>query len=297
MDFLKFTKRISITGIRLWFLILWPISLLSIITHGFPISKLMILSIFAFGILWSFTAFLKEEQKRKSKNRKPQHSLNKIESLIYSIQTNHDSSFPMLFFTISVVAFLSIFTKEADVGLIVPFVFAFIFLFILSFIVLGFSRKYFEKRQLKKGYKIPLYTLLSSVLIFIAILCFVLSILALWFWLIYFFKNHNNETISIFVGLAPIVLFGFIGLMDLFRNTNVLIGIVNKIRFMDKITYPIRKWILGNVKCPKCKRNLKKCNCSFSMASMMSFKVYCENCRKYYIIETGIIDRTLKFKV
>ena len=290
MDFLKFTKRIAITGIILWFSILWPIHLHSIAMRGFPIPKLMILSIFAFGILWSFAAFL-IEQKRKSKNRKPLHSLNKIESLIYSIRTNHDSSFPMLFFTISVVAFLSIFTREPDVRLVVPFAFAFIFLFTLSFIVLGFSRGYFEKRQLKKGYKIPLYTLLSSVLIFIAVLCLVLSILALWFWLIYFFKNRNNEMISAFVGLAPIVLFCFMGLL----YTNILIDIVNKIRFMDRITYPIRKWILGNVKCPKCKGNLKKCNCVFSMASMMSFKVYCEDCKKYYIIESGIIDRTLKF--
>ena len=260
--------------------------------RGFPIPKLMILSIFTFGILWSFAAFL-IEQKRKSKNRKPLHNLNKIESLIYSIQTNHGGSFSMLFFTISIVAFLSIFTREADVRLIVPFASAFIFLFILSFIVLGFSGEYFEKRQLKKGYKMPLYTLLNSVLIFIAVLCFVLSILALWFWLIYFFRNHNNEIMSAFFGLAPIVLFAFIGLF----YTNILIDIVNKIRFMDRITCPIRKWILGNVKCPKCKGNLKKCNYVFSMASMISFKVYCENCKKYYIVETGIIDRTLKFKV
>ncbi len=291
MDFLKFTKRIATTGIILWFSILWPIHLHSIAMHGFPIPKLMILSIFVFGTLWSFAAFLME-QKRKSKNRKSMHNLNKIESLIYSIRTNHDSSFPMLFFTISVVAFLSLFTREPDVRLVVPFTFAFIFLFTLSFIVLGFSREYFEKRKLKKGYKIPLYTLLSSVLIFIAVLCLVLSILALWLWLIHFFENRNNEIISAFVALAPIVLFCFIGLF----YTNILIDIV-KIRFMDRITYPIRKWILDNVKCPKCKGNLKKCNYVFSMVSMMSFKVYCENCKEYCIIETGIIDRTLKFKV
>jgi len=253
----------------------------------------MILSIFVFGILWSFAAFLME-QKRKRKSINSQKflpSLNKIESLIYCIQMHHENSFSMLFFTISVVAFLSIYTREPDVRLVVPFAIAFIFLFTLSFIVLGFSREYFEKRKLKKGYKIPLYTLLSSLLIFIVVLCLVLSILALWLWLIHFFENRNNEIISAFVALAPIVLFCFIGLF----YTNILIDIV-KIRFMDGITYPIRKWILDNVKCPKCKGNLKKCNYVFSMASMISFKVYCENCKEYYIIETEIIDRTLKFK-
>jgi len=294
MDFLKFTKRIAITGIILWFSIQFPLYLYSIAMRGFPIPKLMILSIFVFGILWSFAAFLMEQKrKRKSKQPKSLPSLNKIESLIYCIQMHHENSFSMLFFTISVVAFLSIYIRKPDVRLVVPFAIAFIFLFCLSFIVLEFSGEYFEKRKLKKGYKIPLYTLVSSVLILIVVLCLVLLILALWLWLIHFFETHNNEIISGFLALAPIVLFGFIGLF----RTNILIDIVSKIRFMDRLTYPIRKWILGNVKCPKCKGNLKKCNCVFSMVSMMNFKVYCENCKKYYIVETGIIDRTLKFKV
>lgn len=295
MDFLKITKGIAIKGIILWFLILWPIGILSIVMHGFPIPKLMILNIFAFGILWSFAAFLME-QKRRSKEHKLVHNLNTIESLVYSIRINHDSSFPMLFFTISVIAFLSIFTRESDVRLIVPFTFIFIFLFTLSFVVLGFSRKYFEERRLKKGDKIPLPALLSSVLIFIVILCFILVVLALWLWLIYFFQNRNNEIVAALIGLVPIILLVFIAFKDFYGNTKILIGIVNKVRFMNRITYPIRKWILNNIKCPRCKGNLKKCDCVFSMTSMMSFKVYCENCKKYYIIETGIIDRTIKFK-
>ena len=77
---------------------------------------------------------------------------------------------------------------------------------------------------------------------------------------------------------------------------NILI-IPTVIIFLVVFQYPLKRWIINNVKCSECGNKITKCRYNYQYnKAMMSFKVYCQSCQKNRVIETGRIDRNLRFK-
>jgi len=277
--FLKFTKKIGLGGLVIVFLIGFGLFILEKAIGGLPISPENITYLLALGVLWTLVAVLVE---LLEKRKKYEHTeLGSSELLIYNLQKYHDASFWMLFFTITLTMFLSFFSVEKEVRLIVPLTVLFIFFFMLLFIVGSFSKEYHEKQKLKRGYKAPILVFVASYsLIFIYPLLLVALTGVFVFIGDYLIKTNYNFIWVFF--LAPLVAFAL--LLDKFP----------KLKLMNRITYPVRRWILKNARCPTCNKELNKCDYNYS-AALMGFNVSCENCKKNYTIESGVFDRTLKF--
>lgn len=77
----------------------------------------------------------------------------------------------------------------------------------------------------------------------------------------------------------------------------------DKLRFIrDFETYPMRKWILNNVRCPKCKDHLTKCDVKvrrygsgFKIFDYMSFVIYCKHCKRQRTLKMSGFDLLLRF--
>ena len=62
------------------------------------------------------------------------------------------------------------------------------------------------------------------------------------------------------------------------------------------IDYPLKKWVIDNIKCPRCGSIFTRCEANMrNPLSFATFIVYCKICERIDIIETGMFDKTLRF--
>ena len=128
----------------------------------------------------------------------------------------------------------------------------------------------------EKDYKMPWSPLLLFLILFLSYIGFLLGLVAI-----------------------PVVLNLSSAITTICLITLIVVGLsyfVFLSVWFNLFTFPVKKWILSNIRCPKCGNSFTKCEFNtHNISSFLSFAVYCENCKKAYIIETGILDKTLRF--
>jgi hypothetical protein len=135
-------------------------------------------------------------------------------------------------------------------------------------------------------YTIPVNKIYQEVLILFGLLLFIISPLVILIILRLLGANEIEKQLDPLLDLS----FKFIAII-------VLINLLYPVFLMRLITYPVRKWSLRIVKCPKCNNNISKSEYEFSNTALASLMASCDICKKVYFLETGFWNRTLKFNI
>lgn len=151
----------------------------------------------------------------------------------------------------------------------------FLFIFFLSIFIgiVGYNGKYYSKYE--KEYNIPWkecikYIIVEGILFTILFVILIVAYIP--------FKNIAGE-------------FLVFGIVYYFIFSN---GRFSSLTFFNLGTSPVRKWIVKNIKCPICGEGISNCDW-VGPATKFKFKVYCKSCHKFYFIETGLFNKTLRF--
>jgi hypothetical protein len=139
-----------------------------------------------------------------------------------------------------------------------------------------------ENEKNKIPLKIFVFNIFTSLFLLITYVTLMFVFTALIF---YFISDQiNQKTIRVFVG------FGAIGIM-LYFLTNILLYV-----WFKYSSYFEEKWVLKNTRCFNCRSSFSECEQYVENPTRGAWKLYCPQCKKYFIGDTGSFCRFIHLK-
>lgn len=178
----------------------------------------------------------------------------------------------------------------------------FIIIIPFPFIILAYKE---EKVIDEEKYKIPGHLIFLPILKILSSFLFLFLVSFLMYHFLVHFLKINRDLASyftIFIFIPALAFFFFKKIVkhiiqdtersDFHTGKDNLHVVVQRIS--DWAFFPTVKWIIKNIKCPKCKNSLSDARFFWQNQSFLAFQVRCKKCGKKNL-KTGVFNKTLRF--